>query len=110
MIFSLNASCTVTMIVDGRIYVCGHPVRFRSGAVADGARARADDAQFGPRFDENRNVGGTIGAFDQDRVTGVMGHLGTAPGLIPIDMTVVTAAGISIGPSEWSPIPRFRRS
>src|SRR6267143_145216 len=30
------------------------PVRFRSGAVADGARARADDAQFGPRFDKNR--------------------------------------------------------
>jgi len=91
---SLNASCTVTMIVDGRIYVCGHPL-FGFGPVQlPMARGRVLTT-LSSDLDSTKivNVGGTIGAFDQDRVTGVMGHLGTAPGLIPIDMTVVTAAG-----------------
>jgi hypothetical protein len=39
------------------------------------------------------NVGGQIGAFDQDRVTAVMGPLGTAPNMIPIDMRVTTPSG-----------------
>jgi hypothetical protein len=91
---SLNASCTVTMIVDGRIYVCGHPL-FGFGPVQlPMARGRVVTT-LSSDLDSTKivNVGGTIGAFDQDRITAVMGHLGTAPGLIPIDMTVVTAAG-----------------
>ena len=39
------------------------------------------------------NVGGTIGSFNQDRVTAVVGSLGAAPKLIPIDMTVATPDG-----------------
>jgi hypothetical protein len=39
------------------------------------------------------NVGGTIGSFSQDRVTAVVGSLGAAPKLIPIDMTVATPDG-----------------
>src|SRR5579871_884430 len=39
------------------------------------------------------NVGGTIGSFNQDRVTAVIGSLGSAPKLIPIDMTVATPDG-----------------
>src|SRR5258708_30021510 len=39
------------------------------------------------------NVGGTIGSFNQDRVTAVVGNLGAAPKLIPIDMTVATPDG-----------------
>jgi hypothetical protein len=39
------------------------------------------------------NVGGTIGSFNQDRVTAVVGSLGAAPKLIPIDMTVATRDG-----------------
>jgi hypothetical protein len=91
---SLNASCTVTMIVDGRIYVCGHPL-FGFGPVQlPMARGRVVTT-LSSDLDSTKivNVGGTIGAFDQDRITAVMGHLGTAPGLIPIDMTIVTAAG-----------------
>jgi hypothetical protein len=91
---SLDASCTVTTIVDGRIYVCGHPL-FGFGPVQlPMARGRVLTT-LSSDLDSTKivNVGGTIGVFDQDRVTAVMGHLGTAPGLIPIDMTVVTAAG-----------------
>ncbi len=39
------------------------------------------------------NAGGTIGSFSQDRVTAVVGSLGAAPKLIPIDMTVATPDG-----------------
>jgi hypothetical protein len=91
---SLDASCTVTMIVDGRVYVCGHPL-FGFGQVQmPMARGRVLTT-LSSDLDSTKivNVGGTIGAFDQDRVTAVVGHLGAAPGLIPIDMTVVTPAG-----------------
>ncbi|MBZ5697363.1 MAG: hypothetical protein LAN18_02310 [Acidobacteriia bacterium] len=91
---SLNASCTVTAIVDGRVYVCGHPL-FGFGPVQmPMARGRVlTTLSSDLNSTKIVNVGGTIGSFDQDRVTSVMGHLGTAPNLIPIDMTVVTAAG-----------------
>ena len=68
---SLNASCTVTMIVDGRIYVCGHPL-FGFGPVQlPMARGRVLTT-LSSDLDSTKivNVGGTIGAFDQDRVTG----------------------------------------
>lgn len=91
---SLDASCTVTAIVDGRVYVCGHPL-FGFGPVQmPMARGRVLTT-LSSDLESTKivNAGGTIGAFDQDRVTAVMGHLGAAPNLIPIDMTVVTAAG-----------------
>jgi len=82
---SLDASCTVTMIVDGRIYVCGHPL-FGFGQVQmPMARGRVLTT-LSSDLDSTKivNVGGTIGTIDQDRVTAVMGHLGVAPSLIPI--------------------------
>src|SRR5258706_3733335 len=91
---SLDASCTVTMVVDGRVYVCEHPL-FGFGQVQlPMARGRVLTT-LSSDLDSTKivNVGGTIGAFDQDRVTAVVGHLGTSPALIPIDMTEVTAAG-----------------
>ena len=39
------------------------------------------------------NAGGTIGSISQDRVTAVVGSLGAAPKLIPIDMSVATPDG-----------------
>lgn len=91
---SLNASCTVTAIVDGRVYVCGHPL-FGFGAVKmPMARARVLTT-LSSDLESTKivNVGGTIGSFSQDRVTAVVGSLGPAPNLIPIDMTVATQDG-----------------
>ena len=91
---SLQASCTVTAIVDGRVYVCGHPL-FGFGAVQmPMARARVLTT-LSSDLESTKivNVGGTIGSFSQDRVTAVVGSLGTAPKLIPIDMTVATPDG-----------------
>jgi hypothetical protein len=91
---SLDASCTVTAIVDGRVYVCGHPL-FGFGAVQmPMARARVLTT-LSSDLESTKivNVGGTIGSFSQDRVTAVVGSLGAAPKLIPIDMTVATPDG-----------------
>ena len=91
---SLNASCTVTAIVDGRVYVCGHPL-FGFGSVKiPMARARVLTT-LSSDLESTKivNVGGTIGSFSQDRVTAVVGSLGAAPNLIPIDMTVATPDG-----------------
>ncbi len=91
---SLNASCTVTAIVNGRVYVCGHPL-FGFGSVKmPMARARVLTT-LSSDLESTKivNVGGTIGSFSQDRVTAVVGSLGAAPNLIPIDMTVATPDG-----------------
>src|SRR4029077_4519625 len=91
---SLNASCTVTAIVDGRVYVCGHPL-FGFGSVQmPMARGRVLTT-LSSDLESTKivNVGGTIGSFSQDRVTAVIGSLGAAPKLIPIDMKVATPDG-----------------
>jgi hypothetical protein len=91
---SLNASCTVTMIVDGRVYVCGHPLFGFGNVQMPMARARVLTT-LSSELESTKivNVGGTIGSFSQDRVTAVVGSLGASPKLIPIDMTVVTPDG-----------------
>ncbi|MGD0908866.1 MAG: hypothetical protein ABSA96_14885 [Candidatus Acidiferrales bacterium] len=91
---SLDASCTVTAIVDGHVYVCGHPL-FGFGSVEmPMARGRVLTT-LSSDLESTKivNVGGTIGSFSQDRVTAVIGSLGAAPKLIPIDMTVATPDG-----------------
>ncbi len=92
---SLNASCTVTAIVDGRVYVCGHPLFGFGNVQMPMARARvlttlSSELESSQKLER---VGGTIGSFSQDRVTAVIGSLGAAPKLIPIDMTVATPDG-----------------
>src|SRR5579863_3281352 len=91
---SLNASCTVTAIVDGRVYVCGHPLFGFGNVQMPMARARVLTT-LSSELESTKivNVGGTIGSFSQDRVTAVVGSLGAAPKLIPIDMTVATPDG-----------------
>jgi hypothetical protein len=86
--------------VDGRVYVCGHPL-FGFGPVQmPMARARVLTT-LSSDLESTKivNVGGTIGSFSQDRVTAVVGSLGAAPKLIPIDMTVATPDGDKISPS-----------
>ncbi len=77
---SLNASCTVTAIVDGRVYVCGHPLFGFGNVQMPMARARVLTT-LSSELESTKivNVGGTIGSFSQDRVTAVIGSLGAAP-------------------------------
>ena len=90
---SLNASCTVTAIVDGRVYVCGHPL-FGFGAVqmpmARGARA--DHSQLRSGVNENcecRWHHWIVQSGSRHRCRGKSGRAK----LIPIDMTLATPDG-----------------
>ena len=91
---SLNASCTVTAIVDGRVYACGHPL-FGFGSVQmPMARGRVLTTLSSEMSSTKIvNVGGTIGSINQDRITSIVGSLNAPPPMIPIDMTVVTPSG-----------------
>ena len=91
---SLDASCTVTAIVDGRVYVCGHPL-FGFGSIQWPMARGHVLTTLSSDLESTKivNAGGTIGSFSQDRVTGVIGSLGAAPDMIPIDMTVATPDG-----------------
>jgi hypothetical protein len=91
---SLQSGCTVTAIVDGQVYVCGHPflgygdldLPMTRGHVLTTLSSTMASTKI-------MNSGGTIGRFTQDRRTAVVGRLGEAPPLIPVELTFVTAAG-----------------
>lgn len=90
---SINAACTVTAIVGDRVYVCGHPL-FGFGSVElPMARARVLTTLSSDLASTKIvNVGGPIGSVTEDRLTAVMGRLGPAPGMFPVDLIVVTPA------------------
>lgn len=88
---SIQAACTVTMLVGDRVYVCGHPL-FGFGSVElPMARARVLTTLSSELASTKIvNVGGVIGTFTQDRLTTVLGRLGAVPRLIPMELSVST--------------------
>jgi hypothetical protein len=89
-----GASCTVTAIIAGRVYACGHPIFGFGNVQYPLARGRVV-ATLSSDLDSQKIVttGGTIGTLSQDRLTAVMGTLGPGPKMIPMDMTLVTRSG-----------------
>jgi hypothetical protein len=88
---SIQAACTVTLLVGDRVFVCGHPL-FGFGPVEmPMARARVLTTLSSELASTKIvNMGGVIGSFTQDRLTAVMGRLGAAPRMIPVELTIVT--------------------
>jgi hypothetical protein len=91
---SLNAACTVTAIVEDRVYVCGHPFLGIGSTKMPMARGRVLTT-LASDFDSTKivNMGGTIGTITQDRLTAVMGRMGPSPALIPVDLSFTTPNG-----------------
>jgi hypothetical protein len=91
---SLNAACTVTAIVEDRVYVCGHPFLGLGSTKMPMARGRVLTT-LASDFDSTKivNMGGTIGTITQDRLTAVMGKMGPAPAMIPVDLSFTTPEG-----------------
>ena len=91
---SLNAACTVTAIVEDRVYVCGHPFLSIGATRMPMARGRVLTT-LASDFDSTKivNMGGVIGTITQDRLTAVMGRMGPAPAMIPVDLSFATPAG-----------------
>jgi hypothetical protein len=88
---NISAGCTVTALVGSRVYMCGHPLfgfgkvhipMARAHVVATLASSMASTKIM--------NTGGLIGSITEDRVTGVMGRMGPAPSMIPVDLSVET--------------------
>jgi hypothetical protein len=90
---SLAAGCTVTAIVQDRVFVCGHPL-FASGPVSMPLLRGHVVTTLNSEFESTKimTTGGEIGTVTQDRLTAVMGRLGPGPQMIPIDLSVVTPA------------------
>jgi hypothetical protein len=88
---SLHAGCSVTLVTADQVFICGHPL-FGFGPVQmPMARARVLTTLSSELASTKIvNVGGVIGTITQDRRTAVVGRLGPAPRLIPMELTIVT--------------------
>lgn len=88
---SLSPGCTVTSVDDSRILACGHPV-FGFGSVAIPLSRAHVITTLNSAMASTKIVstGGTIGTLTQDRLTAVMGKLGSGPPMIPLDLTLTT--------------------
>jgi hypothetical protein len=91
---SMNAACTVTAIVEDRVYACGHPLFGLGVSHMPLARGRVLTT-LASDYESTKivNMGGEIGTLTQDRLTAVMGRLGVKPQMIPVNLSVVTPEG-----------------
>ncbi len=91
---SISAACTITAITESRVYMCGHPVFGFGATQMPMARGRVL-ATLASDYESTKivNAGGVIGTITQDRTTAVMGRMGMAPVMIPVELSVVTPGG-----------------
>ena len=88
---SIAASCTVTAIVKGQVFICGHPVLAQGSVDMPMMRARVvATAASQMASTKLTNNGGVIGAITQDRLTAVVGNMGQKARMIPVELTLAT--------------------
>lgn len=89
---SMYAGCSVTAIIHGRVFVCGHPL-FDFGRVSVPMTRAYVVTTLASAQESTKimNTGGTIGTFQQDTLTGVVGQLGAGPAMLPVTVNVKTA-------------------
>lgn len=91
---SINAACTVTAVQADRVYLCGHPFLNLGDVQLPMARSRVLTTLSSDLASTKIvNVGGSIGTITGDHLTVVTGRLGAPPPMVPLDLTVKTAAG-----------------
>jgi hypothetical protein len=88
---SVAAGCTVTAIIHGRVFVCGHPFQGLGSVALPMTRAYVVTT-LASSLESTKimNTGGVIGTFQQDKSTGVVGQLGSGPPTIPVDVNLTT--------------------
>ena len=90
---TLSASCTVTAVVGDRIFACGHPVLGFGKVSMPLARAHVLTTIASPLSPTKLiNVGNLIGTVTEDRSGAVVGRLGPAPPMIPVELAIKTSA------------------
>jgi hypothetical protein len=87
--FNVAATGTVTYVDGDRVYAFGHP--FLDMGEVKFPMAKAEIVGVLPSLATSfkfANGGEVVGAFRQDRSSGIMGQLGDAADMIPVDVTV----------------------
>jgi hypothetical protein len=89
---SISAGCTVTAVIKGHVFVCGHPILdFGNVAIPMSRGHVVMTLASSLESTKIMNTGGSIGGFTQDRLTGVVGDLGVPPATVPVDVNLKTA-------------------
>ena len=87
--FNVAATGTVTYVDGDRVYAFGHP--FLDMGEVKFPMAKAEIVGVLPSLATSfkfANGGEVVGAFSQDRSSGIMGKIGDAADMIPVDVTV----------------------
>jgi hypothetical protein len=91
---SINSACTVTAIEGDHVFLCGHPFLNLGDVQLPMARSRVLTTLSSDLASTKIvNVGGPIGTITGDHLTAVTGKLGTAPAMIPMELTTKSALG-----------------
>jgi len=86
---SINSACTVTAVQADRVFLCGHPFLSLGDIQIPMARSRVVTTLSSDLASTKIvNVGGSIGTITGDHLTAVTGRLGSAPAMIPLDLTL----------------------
>lgn len=90
--FTIDAAGTVTYRDGDRIYAFGHP--FLSSGATSWPMAESSIVTVVPNLNNSFKLsaaGNLVGSINQDRSTGVYGHLGDKPRMVPVRLTVHTS-------------------
>ncbi len=90
---SIQAACTVTLVTSDRVFACGHPFLGFGSLQMPMSRGRVVTTLSSALASTKIvNSGGLIGTITQDRLTTVLGRLGAAPRMIPVELSIATPA------------------
>jgi len=86
---NIAGTCTVTYMDESRVLACGHPL-LQAGAVEIPMTKATVLATLPSTYNSFKIVNSTepIGAFVQDRRTGIMGRFGREPEMIPVTLNI----------------------
>ena len=91
---SINSACTVTAVQGDHVFLCGHPLMNLGDIAMPMARSHVVLTLSSDLASTKVvTMGGTIGTITSDHLTAVTGKLGSAPNMIPLDLTVVSQLG-----------------
>jgi len=90
----IAATCTVTYVDPTQLIACGHPV-LETGPVSLPMTTASVIATLASPFDAFKiiNTGATIGAFTQDRESGIRGAFGAEAQMIPLHLDIDAPEG-----------------
>ncbi len=87
---SIAGTCTISYRNGDQLYACGHPI-LGVGQV-DVPMARSEIVATVPSdlgSFKIANIGEVIGRFEQDRRSAIVGRIGAAPPMVPVELTLV---------------------